>query len=148
MGLFDSLLGGQSAQNSGLSKQEAFLAVMLIAIAADGSISEEEIGEIGVRSKRMQSLKQMSNEQLGSTVRKLVNLAKTNGAPKLLTQAAEALPAELRPTAFAVAADLMLGDGGVQGNEMKALEAMQQTLQVPPDLAVKIIEVLQIKSKG
>ena len=147
MGLFDSLLGGQSAPQ-GLSKQEAFLSVMLISVAADGNVSEDEIGEIAVRSKRMQSLKQMSNDQLGSTIRKLVNQAKSEGAESLLKKAVEALPADLRPSAFAIGVDLMLGDGSVQGNEMKALEVLQQRLEVPNDLAMKIVEVFQIKSKG
>jgi hypothetical protein len=147
MGLFDSLLGGQTAQQ-GFTKQEAFLAIMLISVAADGNVSNDEIAEIAVRSKRMQSLKQMSNDQLGSTIRKLVDQAKSQGIPAILKKTVEALPAELRPTAFAVAADLMLGDGSVQGNEMKALELLQQSLEVPNDLALKIVEVFQIKSRG
>ncbi len=121
---------------------------MLISVAADGNVSEDEIGEIAVRSKRMQSLKQMSNDQLGSTIRKLVNQAKSEGADALLKKAVEALPADLRPSAFAIGVDLMLGDGSVQGNEMKALEVLQQRLEVPNDLAMKIVEVFQIKSKG
>ncbi len=42
MGMFDKILGGRSGENATYSKQEAFAAIMLATVAADGNISDEE----------------------------------------------------------------------------------------------------------
>ncbi|HML25844.1 MAG TPA: hypothetical protein PKC27_04000 [Methanomethylovorans sp.] len=60
----------------------------------------------------------------------------------------EVLQADLRETAFAVAADLTLADGVLAKGEKAILTKIQESLEVPEDKAVTIIEVMLIKNRG
>jgi tellurite resistance protein len=148
MGLIGKLLGGQGSENTTLNKQDAFLAVLLITVAADGHISSEECESVVGVSNRMSLLKGMSAEQFNSSIRNLQGLQQKHGSGWLLSKAAEVMPSDLRQTAFAIAADLVFADGSIESDEESALEAIQSAMQVPDDLAAKIIEVLVIKNRG
>jgi uncharacterized tellurite resistance protein B-like protein len=148
MGLFDKILGGQSSENTALTGQEAFAGVLLITVAADGNISSEEVESIIAISNRMQLLRNQTADQFNSMVRKLQGLLQKHDASWLLAKAAEGMPAELRETAFAVSADLIFADGSVEDDEKVVLEAIQNAMGVGDELAIKIIEVLQIKNRG
>jgi tellurite resistance protein len=54
----------------------------------------------------------------------------------------------MRETAFAVATDLALADGEIASREKDVLTKIQQSLGIPEDKAVNIIEVMLIKNKG
>ncbi len=148
MGLFDKILGGQSSESTSLSEQEAFFAIMLITVASDGQVSEEESESVWAILNRMQVLRNQTVDQRNSMVRKIQGLLKKHGAAWLLTKAAEGMPPDLRQTAFAVSADLVFADGSVEDTEKEILETIQIAMAVPNELAIKIIEVLQIKNRG
>jgi|CXWL01.1.fsa_nt_gi uncharacterized tellurite resistance protein B-like protein len=148
MGLFDKLLGGQSSENATLTKQEAVAAVLLITVAADGNISSEEVESVIAISNRMQLLRSQTADQFNEMMRKLIGILQKQGYEFLLNKATEAMPADLKQTAFAVAADLMFADGFIEEKEKTVIEAIQRAMQIPDDLALKIVEVLQIKNRG
>ncbi len=84
------------------------------------------------------------NQMMG----KLIGLLKKHGPQSLLQKASSSLPKELRETAFAVAADLVFVDGSVEDDEKELLETIQRALEVPDDLAPRILEGLIIKNRG
>ena len=51
----------------------------------------------------------------------------------------------LKNKAFLLAADIAMSSGDVDDNEDRMLDAMQRVLEVPDDLAAKILEVLSLK---
>ena len=57
MGLFDKVLGGRSSESNAFSKQEAFAAIMLATVAADGHISDEEVDGFYAVINRMKLFK-------------------------------------------------------------------------------------------
>ncbi len=65
-----------------------------------------------------------------------------------MTSSKEVLQADLRETAFAVAADLTLADGVLAKGEKDILTKIQESLDVPEDKAANIIEVMLIKNRG
>lgn len=148
MGLFDKLLGGQTSSNVVLNKQEALASILLVTIAADGHISDEESSSFGSVVNRMQLFRNQSASEFSSMMDKLLGLLKKHGHTFLLEKATAGLPSELRETTFALCADLIFADGSVEDEEKELLEGIQQSLQVSDDLALKIIEVLQIKNRG
>jgi tellurite resistance protein len=148
MGLFDKALGGQSNASTPLNKQEAFTAVLLVTIAADGHISNEEVEGLVAISNRTQLLKDQTVDEFNRMIRKLQALLQKQGIEFLLSKAYEALPVKLRETVFANAADLVFADGSVEDEEKQLLEDIKAALSVPDDLALKIVEVLQIKNRG
>jgi tellurite resistance protein len=148
MGLFDKILGAKEAEKTTLNKEEAFAAIPLATIAADGNISEEEVLGIITALTRMKLFANHDAKKMNSMFNKLIGVIKRQGVDALVTSSKETLPPELRETVFAVSADLALADGILEKAEKDILTKIQQTLGVPEDVAIKIIEVILIKNKG
>ena len=148
MGLFDKLLGGQTSGNVTLNKQESVAGILLIVVAADGHISDDEAREFGAVVNRMQLFKEQSGNEFSQMIDKLMGLIKKQGAPFVLEKAVQGMPVELQETVFALATDMIFADGSVEDEEKELLENLQAKLTIPDDVALKIIEVLQIKNRG
>lgn len=148
MGLFDKIFGFDSSENATLSKEEAFASIMLAVVAADGHISQEEAVGFNAVANRMKLFQGMDREQFGEMIDRIVGFLKKRGVDFLLEKAGKSLSDDLRPTAFAVAADLAFADGSVEEEEKEIMEKIQGILKIPDELAIKIIEVLAIKNRG
>lgn len=146
MGLFDKVLG--TGQIDKLTEAESMAGIALCAIAADGQITEEEAAGLGTTLSRMQLFSGMSNRQVNDIFNKLVKVVRAQGVDSLLTMSSAAIRADLKPTAFAVAADLIMADGHVAGQEKSFLEKIQKSLAVEDAMALKIVEVISIKNRG
>ncbi len=148
MGLFDKVKGVKEAETTKLTKEESFASIVLATVAADGVINEEEAQGLVVGLVRMKLYSGYSANQMGTMLNKLVGIIKKQGLDALVTMAKEGLPADMRETAFAVAADLALADGEIATQEKDILTKVQQGLGIAEDKAVNIIEVMLIKNKG
>ncbi len=148
MGIFDKVLGGKGGADAPFNKQEAFTGVLLSAIAADGVITPEEMQNFGTAVCRMRLYKGMSGSAFSSMADKLINLMRKNGLEFVLDKSIAGLPAELKETAFAAAADLVFADGSIEKEEKVLLEKLYKALGVSDALAVKILEVIEIKNRG
>ncbi len=148
MGMFDKILGGRSSEDAAYSKQEAFAAIMLATVAADGNISDEEVDGFNAVINRMKLFQAQTAAEHKAMIDRLFGSLNRNGATSLLEKGAGFLPAELRETAFAVAGDFVFADGSVEAEEMAVIEKLQAALQVPEQQALKILEVLEIKNRG
>ncbi len=146
MGLFDKVFGG--SQPAKLSAQESFIGVALTAVAADGVITQEEAQGIFTALYRMKMFKGTNDSQMKTMFDRVLNVLKKQGPAALIESAKETLTPELKETAFAVAADLVLADGVVEDTEKKFLDDLQKALEIKDDLALKIAEVLVIKNRG
>lgn len=146
MGLFDKVFGGN--QPPKMTPQEAFIGVIMSAVAADGVITQEEAQGVVTILNRMKLYQGVNQKELNGMLERTVNTLKSQGPSPLITAAKETLPADMRDTAFAVAADLVLADGVVADTEKKFLEDLQKAMGVPDDVALKITEVLVIKNRG
>lgn len=145
MGLFDKVLGTKTGE---LTAAEGFTGVVLCAVAADGVVTQEEMQGLAASLSRMRLFRDMNPRQVQNAFEKVVRIAREKGPEELLRQSARAVPRELRPTAFAVAADLLFADQDVSESERAFLERIQKALEVPDSEAVKIVEVVAIKNKG
>jgi tellurite resistance protein len=149
MGLFDRVFTQEKATaNITLTTAEAFAAICLVAIAADGYLSEQESTEMRTLLQRMQLFKPYSDDRLDRLKDTLLNHLQQHGPGPLVTQAKTVLPIELRPTAFAIATDLILADGTVTSQEQAFLDDLYRILELPGDLALKIVEVITLKNRG
>ena len=79
---------------------------------------------------------------------KLLGLLNKHSQSFLLNKSIEALPHDLRETAFAVAVDLIFADGNVEKAEKELIENIKEAINIPDDLAIKIVEVMAIKNRG
>lgn len=148
MGLFDKLLGGQTSKNIELTEREAVAAILLVVVAADGHVSDDEARQFNSVVNRMQLFQAQSGTDFSAMIDKLVGLIKKHGANFLVERASCVIAVGLRDTVFALATDLIFADGSVEDEEKALLEHIQKELEVSDELAVKIIEVLQIKNRG
>jgi hypothetical protein len=151
MGLFDKA----SAQNApsdppgeSLSAAEAFASVAMVAIAADGYLSDQEAEDMNVMLSRMKLFSSYPNDVLHRMLDNLLAQLKQHGPNQLISRAKAALPDDLRETAFAVATDLVLSDRTVTQQEQAFLDDLYRILEIPDEIAFKIVQVMTIKNHG
>jgi hypothetical protein len=60
--------------------------------------------------------------------------------------AAKAIPTRLRPSAFAVVADLLLADGRIDAQERRFLQRLAVNFHINPSVAADVIEVMLVKN--
>lgn len=149
MGLLDNVF--QKSTPSGtitLSPPESFAAILVIAMAADGYATEEEVRTLRDSLYRMQLFKRFDEEHMAKMIDKLLDIMRKQG-PDVLFQAAQvSLPDDLRETAYAVAADMTLTDGTLDESEKEFLAELAATLAIPADTADLLIRAMTIKNRG
>lgn len=131
-----------------LNPTEAFAAIALIAVAADGYITGSESQAITTTFSRMQLFTNYSGEKMRAMIDQLLNQLQEQGSQALLTAALPKLPVELRETVFAVVTDITLADGEITEEEESLLDSLYSSLEIPEETATKIIDVMLIKNKG
>ncbi|AFC99647.1 putative tellurite resistance protein TerB [Methanocella conradii HZ254] len=146
MGLFDKVLGG--SQPARFNAQEAFIGISLTAVAADGVINQDEAQGLFTALLRMKLFKGVNDGQMRQMFDRVLNLLKKQGAGAVINLSKEALTPEQKQTAFAIAADLVLADGVVEDEEKKYLDDLQKALEVPDDMALKVVETMVIKNRA
>lgn len=147
MGLFDKVFGAKEATDE-LSPAEAYAAVALAAIAADGYLSEEESHGVSFMLSRTQLFKNYSNDVIRRMFDKLLSMLKRNGLGSLVDAAKKSLPYEMRESAFAVATDLIFADGVVTEDEQRFINQLYESLEINPETALQIVQVIAIKNRS
>lgn len=147
MGVFNQVFGTASDVRLAMNSAEAFAAICLVAIAADGYLSKSEETEVTLRLSRMR-LFQDATESLEHIQASLISRLKKHGPQALIESARAALPPSLAPTAFAIAVDLVFADGIVSAEERTFIDDLRHILVISDELALKIVEVITIKNQG
>lgn len=122
-----------------LSSQEAIIYLMVMTSAADGNISPRELRTIGrvVRSFPLfDATDEQALVQTSEACGKL--MASKDGMHKVLTAASTALPPHLAETAYAAVIDVVTADENFELTEVRILELVRNTLNVPDDGAAAI----------
>lgn len=147
MGIFDQAFRVKADSKVAMNSAEAFAAICLVAISADGYLSESEEAEMKMCLSRMQLFSD-TTDRLDQIKDYLVDRLKSLGPNKMIASAKASLPPDLAPTAFAIAVDLVFADGTVTAEEQAFVDDLRRILEIPDDLALKIVEVMTIKNKG
>lgn len=147
MGLFDKIFKAVPEEDK-LSKQESFASIALAMAGADGSIAQSEWDGICSYLRRLRLYDNFSGPAFDKMFDKLFRILKNQGASALVACSVEGLPEDMKLTAFACAVDIALADGVVEDEEKETINQLAESLQIPEDTAVSIIEVLIIKNKA
>ncbi|TVP64109.1 MAG: Tellurite resistance protein TerB [Leptolyngbya sp. LCM1.Bin17] len=126
----------------------AFASIALVAIAADGYLSDQEGEDMAMLLSRMELFSELSGDGLHRLLDQLLDQLKRHGPGELVAQAKVYLPADLRETAFAIATDLVLSDRTVTLQEQAFLDDLYRILDIPEAIARQIVQVLTIKNRG
>lgn len=148
MGLFDKIAQTRQQSEVTLGPAEAFAAIALIAVAADGYINENESQVLSITLSRMQLFRSYPNDVMKKMLDRLLMLLQRQGVQVLFNAALATLPDELKETVFAVTTDIALADGEVSQEEEQLLNDLYIALGISEEIAIKIIDVMLIKNKG
>src|SRR4051812_30731407 len=116
MGLFSKFFGTEP-DVAELTENEAFGAVVLISVAIDGDISDEELITLAVSLEKMEMFEDYEEDDYSEMFEKVAKAVKKQGTDAVMQMAADALDTELKETAFAMSVDLLLADGEVSEKE-------------------------------
>jgi uncharacterized tellurite resistance protein B-like protein len=131
-----------------LSLPEAVAAVLVAAVSADGRFGVEEANRLNNILSTSRLFEQAVQAHDVEVVERALNLLTDHGVAPVLSACGAVIAPELRPTVFAIAADLVLADGRIDGREKAFIDQLHAALGVDEQMAVKIVEVLLIKNRG
>jgi len=127
------------------NEQEAWIAIMHACNAVDGNVADEELEEL---------TQTLVNKALFAghdilAYSKIVFLAQAHlGSKHLIDNSVEKVAPENRATLFALTIQLVMADCVVTDKEEELIRYLYSALDLNPELAEKIIEVVLILNKG
>jgi uncharacterized tellurite resistance protein B-like protein len=148
MSVIDKVLQGQQAGKPAMAVREAAATVLVASIACDGALASEESVRLNALLSSMRLYRGVPGEQIQSLIDAAVHAVTQQGAEELLPACAAAVPEELRVPLFALAVELVFVDGRVAEREKQFVDALQTVLGIDEETAMKIVEVLLIKSRA
>jgi uncharacterized tellurite resistance protein B-like protein len=148
MSVIDKVLQGQPEKTAALSPQDAVLAVLVAAIAADGELAPAEGARLNALVSSMRLCRGVGPDQLPHMINHALQLVTGTTPDALLPACAAAIPEELRASVFALAVELVFADGTIAEREKGFIDALQAALAVDEATAMKIVEVLLIRNRA
>ena len=126
-------------------EKEAIVGILFACMTSDAKLPEQETESLA----HLLLIKEMfrSNDVL-SCYRNAMMQHSHVGTKPLIDECRDKISADMRPTVFAMAADLMLSDGKMEIGEDDTLHYLSDALAIPAEQREKIIEVMMIKNRG
>lgn len=113
---------------------------------ANDNVSPEESERAHHVTWSMRRFRRRSGETVGRLIGRVRERIVAEGPSVIVQQAARVVPASMRPSVLAVAADLVLVDGGLQRQERQFLSELARQLKIAPALALQILRIVAIKN--
>jgi tellurite resistance protein len=114
-----------------LDPHGALIYTMVIVSAADSDMSDSELQAIGDIIGHLPVFRGFDREGLPPLLNRCAEaLGRDDGLDTTLDEIKQALPANLRETAYAIACDLVAADGEASQEELRALELIRHHLNV------------------
>ena len=134
MGLFDDTLG--ESKSTPVTKEMAFLGILMAADFSDGNVSEDEVRQFGGTIVRMKLYKDMAEGQVNRLIDRAAGIIKRSGVTAALEKFAAALPENLHRPVFANACNQILADGVVEDEEKEFINNLRKALNLPEGAAI------------
>ncbi|NJO70576.1 MAG: tellurite resistance TerB family protein [Oscillatoriales cyanobacterium RM1_1_9] len=142
MNLLEIVFKSQEGERVSFSPAQAFAAIGVASIAADGYLSEQKRQRI-VELLLAQSLfADYSEPRLRKMLEDLFNLLSNRGLEPLVAIARESLPSEYQESAFKLAIDLALVDGELSAQEKEFVRHLWKIMDIPVEIAAEILEAI------
>lgn len=127
------------------SEQEAWIAIMYACMAVDGEISDTEIDKM---CEQLVLKKLFYNKDIADYYQPVMKAHNLAGSRSMIDNSISVIKEESRPVLFALTMEILLADGILGDNEKKIAEYLSNSLELNPELAKKIVDVLLIKNSG
>jgi tellurite resistance protein len=126
---------------------EALIALFMGAMDANGHVAREELARAHHLIWSTKQFRRRSGESVGRLIDRMKRLLEEQDASAVMDAAARAIPAKLRPSAFAVVADLLLADGKIDARERRFLHRVAVNFNIRARVASQVIEVMLVKNR-
>ncbi len=124
---------------TGLDAQEALVCTMVLVAAADGGITDREIGVMAGLVQTLPAFQDFSSERLEVASDAAVSLLEEDeGLAHAGTMIREALEPRLRETAYALACEVVAADRAATQPVLRMLELVMNELRLEPLVAAAI----------
>jgi tellurite resistance protein len=122
-----------------IDQHTALIFTMVLLSAAEGEMTDAELETIGRQVRYLPVFKGFDSERLTGVGRECAELLRhEDGLALAVEMIAEALPAPLRETAYALACDVAAADGTLADEELNLLRLLRQELSIDRLVAVAI----------
>jgi len=129
-----------------LGLDEALIALFIGAMHANDQASREELARAHHLIWSARRFRRKSGETVGRIIAAMKRRVEEEDAAALMSASAAAVPARLRPSAFALVADLLLADGRIEPRERRFLQRLAADLRLRPEEATRMMDVMRIKN--
>ncbi|MBS0558784.1 MAG: tellurite resistance TerB family protein [Proteobacteria bacterium] len=131
-----------------LDPQEALVCTMVLVAAADGAITDREIGSMTALVQTLPIFRGFSSERLRVATDAAVRLLdETEGLAHGAKLIRDALPPRLRETAYALACDVVAADQEVGQESLRMLEFLTNELDLDPLVAAAIERGVRVRQR-
>jgi tellurite resistance protein len=130
-----------------LGLDEALIALFIGAMHANDQASREELARAQHLIWSARRFRRKSGETVGRIIAAMKRRVEDEDAAALMSASAAAVPARLRPSAFALVADLVLADGKIEPRERRFLQCLASDLQIQPEEATRLMDVMLVKNR-
>ncbi len=122
-----------------LNAPEALVLTMVLVSAADGGITDQEIGVMSSQVQTLPVFSDFTTDQLVDVTDAAVGLLReTEGLSRAGRLIRAALPPNLRETAYALACEVVAGDQGTKQSSLQMLDFVRAELGLDPLVSVAI----------
>ncbi len=129
-----------------LKLDEALITLFIGAMNANGHVAREELARAHHLIWSTKRFRRKSGEYVGQLIGRMKRLLEHPEAAPVMEAAATAIPARLRPSAFAIVADLLLADGKIDARERTFLQRLAVTFNIRARVAQQVIEAMLVKN--
>ena len=126
-------------QRAGLDPQEALICTMVLVAAADGAITDREIGVMSGLVQTLPAFHDFSSERLDTATEVAISLLEEDeGLTHAGQMIRDALEPRLRETAYALACEVVAADKGGSQPVLRMLELVMTELHLDPLVAAAV----------
>ncbi len=129
-----------------LELDEALIALFIGAMNANDHVAREELARAHHLIWSTKRFRRKSGETVGRLIDRMKRLLEDEEPAAVMEAAARAIPAKLKPPAFAIVADLLLADGKMDARERKFLQRLAVNFNIRARVASHVIESMLIKN--
>jgi tellurite resistance protein len=130
-----------------LGFDQALVALFIGAMTANGHVAADEAARAQHLIWSTRRFRRKSGDTLGKLILDMREALEREDVETVMTGAARAIPPRLRPSAFAVVADLLLADGRMDAKERRFLDGIGSTLRIKPETVRQVIDVVLLKNQ-
>ena len=113
---------------------------------ANDHVAREELAGAHHLVWSTKRFRRKSGETVGRLIDRMKRLLEDQEPMAVMEAAARGISAKLRPSAFAVVADLLLADGKIDARERKFLHRLAVGFNIRARLASQVIETMLVKN--